>query len=88
MTETAPFISIIIPTYKDWDRLSNCIEAINNQTYPKSSYEVIIVNNDPSEVAPRDLLYSQRLNIIIVTEIMPGSYAARNTGLKHAKQAT
>ncbi|GLP98281.1 hypothetical protein GCM10007891_01350 [Methylophaga thalassica] len=80
-----PFISIIIPTYKDWNRLLNCIEAINNQTYSASHYEVIIVNNDPSELAPRSLSDSLCSNITILTEIMPGSYAARNAALKHAK---
>lgn len=41
------FVSIIIPTYRDWDRLKACVYVLENQSYPKDLYEIIILNNDP-----------------------------------------
>lgn len=52
MTQDKPFVSVIIPTYHDWDRLKKCIEALKIQTYPSDLFEVIIVNNDPADKAP------------------------------------
>jgi len=78
-----PFISVIIPTYHDWERLSYCIEALDKQTYLKESFEVIIVNNDPKDQVPRD--YYLPLNMTITAEGTSGSYAARNKGISLAK---
>ncbi len=76
------FFSIIIPTYKDWDQLRFCLDALCKQSYPKTSFEVIVVNNNPASVCPYNLPAN---NIRIVNEEKPGSYAARNKGIKHAK---
>lgn len=76
-------VSIIIPTYNDWKRLSLCIEALTRQTIPQDMFEVIIVNNDTSDPTPDDMLLSRGYKII--AEETPGSYAARNAGLRIAK---
>jgi len=39
--EIKPYVSVIIPTYHDWDRLAICIEALENQTYSEEMFEVI-----------------------------------------------
>ncbi|PSR53986.1 glycosyl transferase family 2 [Adhaeribacter arboris] len=78
-----PFVSVIIPTYRDWKRLSYCIDALDKQTYPKESFEVIIVNNDPKDQIPEN--YYLPDNIIIINESASGSYAARNKGISLAK---
>ncbi|WP_242916738.1 glycosyltransferase [Pontibacter liquoris] len=77
------FVSIIMPTYHDWKRLTLCIEALDRQTYPKDSYEVIIVNNDPQDQAPA--YFYLPANFTLVHEGKPGSYAARNKGISLAK---
>ncbi len=78
-----PFVSIIIPTYHDWERLSKCIKALENQTYASDMYEVIIVNNDPLNAVPDN--YHLLNNFKIINENRSGSYAARNSGLAIAK---
>jgi len=78
-----PFVSIIIPTYHDWQRLSICIHALSNQSYPKSLFEVIIINNDPLDLPPEEYYLSE--NCALIPEEKPGSYAARNTGVYMAK---
>lgn len=77
------YVSVIIPTYRDWRRLSLCLDALAKQTYPKEMFEVIVINNDPDDKAPEDFLLPENCKVIV--EEKPGSYAARNTGLRMAK---
>jgi len=77
------FVSIIIPTYKDWGRLALCIDALSKQSFPKNMFEVIIINNEPNDPVPQH--YSLPEGFQIIVEAKPGSYAARNAGLKMAK---
>ncbi len=75
-------VSVIIPTYKDWPRLKLCLDALCKQTYPQDQFEVIVVNNDPDDSCPFELPAN---NMKIIEEAKPGSYAARNAGIKIAK---
>lgn len=75
-------ISVIIPTYHDWSRLKLCVSALERQSFPKEDFEVIIVNNDPLDPAPEDFILPN--NILLIGEAKPGSYAARNAGIKIA----
>jgi cellulose synthase/poly-beta-1,6-N-acetylglucosamine synthase-like glycosyltransferase len=79
----AAYVSIIIPTYKDWHRLALCVEALAKQTYPKANFEVIIINNDPGDSMPPAFVMPDGYRVI--TEAKSGSYAARNAGLGIAK---
>ena len=45
--DATPFVSVIIPTYHDWDRLKLCLKALEQQRYPTDRFEVLVVNNDP-----------------------------------------
>ncbi|TGN39972.1 glycosyltransferase [Marinobacter confluentis] len=77
-----PFVSVIIPTFEDWDRLEVCLGALSLQTYPQSCFEVLVVNNAPDERIPTFPIWQ---NVRILHETRPGSYAARNKGLALAK---
>src|SRR5688500_5776142 len=77
------YVSIIIPTYQDWARLSLCVNALSKQTYPKDLFEVIIVNNNPDDNTPANFYVPENFTILI--EEKPGSYSARNAALKIAK---
>ncbi|WP_134092138.1 glycosyltransferase family 2 protein [Olivibacter sp. XZL3] len=79
-----PVVSIIIPTYKDWYRLALCLDRLNQQSWPKENFEVIVINNDPDEVAPDFLQDYLAENVTLLDEAKSGSYAARNTGIRHA----
>ena len=67
----------------DWGRMSLCIKALSEQTYPSNLFEVIIVNNNPEDQTPDNYWLPE--NQKIITEEKPGSYAARNAALKIAK---
>jgi len=78
-----PFVSIIIPTYNDWPRLSLCLVALQEQSYPLADFEIIVVNNNPKDSLPEG--FSKPVNCTIITEAKSGSYAARNAALVLAK---
>ncbi|MRJ45158.1 glycosyltransferase [Idiomarina loihiensis] len=75
-------ISIIIPTYKSTDLLKKCLALIEQQTYKKELFEVIVVNNDPDKAL---VLPSYNINLTVYLEKKKGSYAARNAGVNKAK---
>lgn len=83
--QSTPFVSVIIPVFNDARRLKLCLEALDNQTYPKSLYEVIVVDNgsDPSEAIEEVVAQFERA--IASYESTPGSYGARNKGISLAK---
>lgn len=77
-----PYVSIIVPTYNDWNRLQLCLEALSNQTYPSDNFEVLIVNNNPGNFPNYNFSFP---NFKLLEEARPGSYAARNTALRYAQ---
>ena len=80
-TMSAVQITVIVPFWRD-PRLRLCIEALSAQTLDPSEFEVILVNNDPEDTTDYNPLPP---NMRVITEAKPGSYAARNAGLREAK---
>jgi glycosyltransferase involved in cell wall biosynthesis len=78
------YFSVIIPAYKDNDRLKSCLAALVSQTFDANKFEVIVVNNDPNGIVEFDKQFFDQLNLKVLDEKIPGSYAARNLGIKHA----
>lgn len=77
------FISIIIPTYNDLERLCKCLKALEQQTLPRSQYEIIVVDNNSTDGTSASL--KERKDILLLREFKQTSYAARNTGILAAK---
>lgn len=80
--DATPFVSVIIPAYHDWHRLELCLRALKKQTYPRDRFEVLVVNNDPDDYPPYEVAGR---NILLLEEEKPGSYAARNAGIRASK---
>lgn len=78
-----PFVSVIIPVFNDAERLKACLKALENQTYPKTLYEVIVVDNGSDEGI--EGVVSQFGQAVATHESRPGSYVARNKGISLAK---
>ncbi len=75
-------VSVIIPVFQGFHNLDGCLEALGEQTYPLEKFEVLVVNNDPGEKpAVRDHFD----NLRIINEAKPGSYAARNAGIRESR---
>lgn len=78
-----PFVSVIIPVYNDPERLKICLQALEEQTYHRSSYEIIVVDNGSDEsIEPIVAEFTQAEASF---EPHPGSYATRNKGLSLAR---
>lgn len=76
------FVSVIIPVYKDWYRLALCLNSLVLQSYGLESFEIIVVNNCPDDQVPDGFYIPE--NCRVISESKPGSYAARNAGIRLA----
>jgi glycosyltransferase involved in cell wall biosynthesis len=74
-------LSVIIPTYKDNERLVKCVECLEKQVR-NQSVEILVVDN-AGDAALAELLKIYPHTTYLV-ETKPGSYAARNAGLQVA----
>lgn len=72
--------SVIIPTYHSWDKLQVCLDSLSKQTVGADRFEILVVNNDPSDPVPDTLRLPQNAQVLEQTQ--PGSYAARNRGIE------
>lgn len=45
MKDKIPFVSVVMPTFNGLEILKVCLPSVLNQSYPKGSYEVIVVDN-------------------------------------------
>lgn len=86
---TEPSVSIIVPTYRRPDRLSRLIGALEAQTFPAESFEVLIVDDcsgdnttEVLEAAAARVPYRLRP---LKTDINRGPGPARNVGLMAAR---
>lgn len=79
---SAPRFSVIVPVYRHWDLVPPLLEALAGQTLPADTFEVLLINNDPSKPAQVATLPGT-VRILPCTD--PGSYAARNEGARAAR---
>lgn len=73
-------ISVIIPVFRDWNNLRKSLKGLSEQSLDSDLWEIILVNNDPNDPFPDSFLTLQ--NTTLLTQPVPGSYAARNLGVK------
>jgi glycosyltransferase involved in cell wall biosynthesis len=85
MTQPQPFVSIIIPVFNDAIGLKRCLAALEQQTYPKHLYEVVVVDNGSQAEQDVAGVVALHKHAILAHENQPGSYAARNRGIALAK---
>ena len=86
--EEPPFLSVIIPTYNRASLLGKNIPGLLNQSYPKSKYEILIIDNastDNTKGIIENLIIIDPLNIFYLFEPTPGSNFARNTGASKSR---
>ncbi len=73
--------SIILPAYNEEEHIKASLNALTNQTLPRDSYEIIVVDNG-SEDATREIAASLADKVIDAPDIKVGQ--VRNTGAKQA----
>jgi len=78
--------SIIIPTRNRPNQLAVCLESIVHQTYPRSHFEVIVIDDgSTTPIAPVISKFDDRLNLTLLTQQNRGPASARNTGSAKAR---
>jgi len=83
VSDPKPFVSVVIPVYKDATILESCLDHLSNQTYPTDRFEVVVVDNGSSfDLAG---LFARRPGVSVIHCPKPGSYAARNRGVEAAR---
>lgn len=80
--EDKAFVSVIVPVYNGARHIQTCVEALLNQTYPRTRYEVLVVDNASTD-STRALVERYPVKLLTEDQIQ-SSYAARNRGLQHA----
>lgn len=77
-----PYVSVIIPSFNSEDMISQCLEKILDQSYPKERYEVIVVDNASTDNSPAII---KTFPVKYLYEPQKGPSAARNAGISQAK---
>lgn len=82
-----PALSVIIPTYNRKEILKKCLNALFNQTYPKSDCEIIVIDDgstDGTETTVREIMEKSPVGLKYFKQENKGPAAARNVGIKNA----
>jgi len=75
-------ISVVVPVYNSGQFLAQCVESLLSQDYPRGEFELIFVDNGSGDDS-REIL--ARYPVTALQESTPGSYAARNCGVRRAR---
>jgi glycosyltransferase involved in cell wall biosynthesis len=79
---TLPFVSVIVPVLNGESCISDCLRSLLQLEYPRERLEIIVVDNGSTDGT---LELVRRFPVRLIHEYKPGSYAARNAGVRLAK---
>lgn len=79
MTEV---VTIIVPVFKHWELMPIFFRKMACQSFSSDLWKLIVVDNGSPDIPRQEDLPNF---VTLLTCAIPGSYAARNFGLKHAK---
>ena len=80
--QTMPFVSIIVPAFNEAGHVGRCMESLRAQTYPRSRYEIIVVDNDSQDDT---ILVARRYADLVLSVSSVNVSSVRNLGAKNAK---
>src|SRR5690554_7504849 len=76
------FISVIVPAHNEDKYISQCLESLSTQDYPKSLYEIIVVDNNSADKTSE---IAANFNVKILQQSTGPVGAVRNAGASLAK---
>ena len=82
LPEDVPFVSIALITFNERANVTNCLRSLYDLDYPRSRYEVVVVDGGSSD-GTLEILRSFPVSLIIDTRRSRG--VARNTAVNNAK---
>lgn len=83
-----PAVSVIVPVYNDPDGIQTTLESLLDQSVPRSSYEIVVIDNgstDETRAVVRSVASRFDHVRLEVEASVRGSYAARNRGVQAAR---
>lgn len=75
-------VSVVIPVRNNAVGLRLCLQALEKQTFPRQSFEIVVVDNDSTDALGE--VKKQFPQARWLFDAGSGSYSARNCGLKEA----
>ena len=78
-----PFVSVIVPVLNMPSAIRRCLDALLRQTYPRDSYEILVVDNGSTDET-REVVKQYPVTLL-VEESTKSPYAARNLALRSAR---
>lgn len=83
MNSSVPFVSVVVPHLNQHDELAASLASLAAQSYPRSAFEVIVVDNGSTPV-PEDVV-ARFEGVRLEQEPEPGPGLARNRGAAVAR---
>ena len=83
MSQTYPFVSVIVPVYNEADELPGLIASLAALDWPADRLEILCVDNGSKDNSRELLSLCPRIRVL--QEAKPGSYAARNRAIRESR---
>ena len=74
-----PQVTVIVPAYNAAGTLPSCLTALANQSYPRTAYEVIVVDDGSTDATAA---IAHDAGVSVITQPNAGPAAARNAGIR------
>ena len=79
---SGPRISVIVPFHNVERYIKVCVDGLRAQSYPRDRFEIILVDNNSTDRSAE--IAAQYCDVTLLRQSEPGSYAARNMGIRAA----
>lgn len=76
------FISVVITAFNEEKYLSKCLEALNNQTYPKNKFSITVVDNNSTD---KTVQIAKEFGVRVISEKRQGNTFALKRGMDEAR---
>jgi glycosyltransferase involved in cell wall biosynthesis len=73
-----PQVTVIVPAYNAAETLPSCLAALTSQSYPRSAYKVIVVDDGSTDATAA---IARDAGVSVITQPNAGPAAARNAGI-------
>jgi len=79
-----PFLSVIIPVYNNEQGISRVLDALQQQTYPREQYEIIVIDNGSDDNSVDVIKRYPDVSLLFEHRYKGSPYSARNRGIEQA----